>query len=42
LDFDRFRCKTVQFVTLSGELDGTILGTFPNISAPLWAPFDAG
>jgi hypothetical protein len=28
LDFGRFRCKAVPTDTLSGELDGTIFGTF--------------
>jgi hypothetical protein len=29
----------MQTVTLCGDLYGTIFGTFPKFSAPLWAPF---
>jgi len=36
-----FRCKLMQTETLRGVLYGTIVGTFPKNSAPLWAPFDA-
>jgi hypothetical protein len=40
--FLHFAAKRCRLIRLSGELDGTILGTLGEKSAPLGAPFHAG